>query len=69
MALTDFQRDICLVLAARRRASGESYVAGGLALNELLRLPRRSRDMDLFHDTEQALAATSPADRAPANAC
>jgi len=64
MALTDFQRDVCRILAARRRDGGESYVAGGLALNELLRQPRRSRDVDLFHDTEAALAATWPADRA-----
>ena len=64
MALTSFQRDICRILAERRRSGGESYVAGGLALNELLRQPRRSRDVDLFHDTEAALAATWPADRA-----
>ncbi len=64
MALTAFQRDVCRLLAARRRAGGESYVAGGLALNELLRQPRRSRDMDLFHDTAEALAATWLADRA-----
>ncbi|TAN39012.1 MAG: hypothetical protein EPN23_00805 [Verrucomicrobia bacterium] len=64
MALTAFQRDICRILAVRRHVGGESYVAGGLALNELLRQPRRSRDVDLFHDTEQALAATWVADRA-----
>ncbi|MCX7008454.1 MAG: nucleotidyl transferase AbiEii/AbiGii toxin family protein, partial [Kiritimatiellaeota bacterium] len=64
MALTSFQRDVCRILAARRRNGGESYVAGGLALNELLHQPRRSRDVDLFHDTEAALAATWPADRA-----
>jgi len=64
MALTSFQRDICRILAERRRNGGESYVAGGVALNELLRQPRLSRDVDLFHDTEAALAATWPADRA-----
>ena len=31
MALTTFQRDVCRLLAGRRIASGESYVAGGAA--------------------------------------
>lgn len=64
MALTDLQRRICLLLADHRRRSGESYVAGGVALNELLRSRRLSHDVDLFHDTEAALAATWAADRA-----
>ena len=63
MALTAYQRDICRLLADNRLRSGESYVAGGAALNELLRAPRLSRDIDLFHDTEQALAASWTADR------
>ncbi len=63
MALTAFQRDICRLLAGNRLRSGESYVAGGGALNELLRAPRLSRDIDLFHDTEAALAASWAADR------
>ena len=58
MALTPFQRDVCRLLADRRIASGESYVAGGAALNERLSTSRLSRDLDLFHDTEEALAAT-----------
>lgn len=57
MAHTSFQRDVCRILATRRRSGGESYVAGVLALNELRCQPRRSRDVDLFHDTEAALAA------------
>ena len=40
------------------------YVAGGAALNELLRAPLISRDIDMFHDTEEALAASWEADRA-----
>lgn len=63
MALTLFQRDVCRLLADTRLRSGESYVAGGAALNELLRAPRLSRDIDLFHDTEAALAASWAADR------
>ncbi len=63
MALTDLQRDICRLLAAHRIESGESYVAGGAALNEILGAPRISRDVDLFHDTAAALEAAWSADR------
>ena len=63
MALTELQRAICRLLADRRRRSGESYVAGGAALNQLLAAPRLSNDIDLFHDSEEALAATWAADR------
>ncbi len=63
MPLTDFQRRLCRLLAENRIRSGESYVAGGAALNELLSASRRSRDIDLFHDTTEALAASWWADR------
>jgi hypothetical protein len=63
MALTSFQRSVCRLLAGNRLRSGESYVAGGAALNTLLRASRLSRDIDLFHDTEEALAAAWTADR------
>jgi hypothetical protein len=63
MALTTLQRDVCRALADRRRASGESYVAGGAALQEALSTLRLSRDIDIFHDTAQALAAAWEADR------
>jgi hypothetical protein len=64
MALTALQQRICRDLADQRKASGESYVAGGGALNELLAGQRRSRDVDLFHDTQAALAASWVKDRA-----
>lgn len=64
MALTTLQRRICLLLAEQRKRGGESYVAGGAALNEVLAGARRSRDVDLFHDTEEALAVTWQRDRA-----
>lgn len=64
MALTPLQRDICRLLADRRVRSGESYVAGAVALNELLGGRRLSRDIDFFHDTEEAVAASWEADRA-----
>jgi len=38
-------------------------VAGGAALNEVLGASRRSKDLDLFHDTEEALAASWESDR------
>ncbi len=62
MALTQFQRDI-LRLLAPSRLERESYVAGGVALNTQLLAPRRSRDIDLFHDTIEAVAKTVEADR------
>ncbi len=64
MAITPFQRIVCRLLAETRIASGESYVAGGVALNELLAAPRRSRDIDFFHDTDTALQVSWDADRA-----
>jgi hypothetical protein len=64
MALSLFQRDVCRLLARNRLASGESYLAGGATLNELLAAPRLSRDLDIFHDTEEALAASWRTDRA-----
>lgn len=45
MALTDFQRRLCRLLADNRIGAGESYVAGGAALNELIAGPRISRDI------------------------
>lgn len=64
MALSALQRAICRLLADQRIASGESYVAGGSALNELMRAPRRSNDIDLFHDADEALATSWANDRA-----
>jgi hypothetical protein len=64
MALTALQRRVCLLLADERKRSGESYVAGGVALNEIVAGARRSRDIDLFHDTETALVATWANDHA-----
>lgn len=63
MALTTYQRTICRLIAQHRIQNGESYVAGGVALNAVLQAPRVSRDIDLFHDTEEALAVTWEADR------
>jgi hypothetical protein len=63
MALTAFQRAVCRLLAEHRIRTGESYVAGGVALNELLGGDRVSRDIDLFHDTEEAVEHSWTTDR------
>ncbi|MCA1585725.1 MAG: hypothetical protein LC791_13485 [Acidobacteria bacterium] len=63
MALTAFQRRIVRLLADRRRSGGESYIAGGVALNVALAAHRVSRDVDLFHDTAEAVAMSFEADR------
>ena len=63
MALSDFQRRICRLIADNRIAAGEGYLAGASALNELLAAPRVSRDLDRFHDTEAAVAHGWDADR------
>lgn len=64
MALSTFQRDVCRLLARNRLENGASYLAGGAALNDLLLSARLSRDLDVFHDTLEALEATWWADRA-----
>jgi hypothetical protein len=63
MALTEIQKNICRLIAENRIASGESYVAGAAALNELIQAPRVSRDVDLFHDSDEALLSSWDADR------
>ncbi|MCC7139148.1 MAG: nucleotidyl transferase AbiEii/AbiGii toxin family protein [Planctomycetes bacterium] len=64
MALTEFQLAVCRLIAHRRMAEGESYVAGGAALNALAAAPRVSRDIDLFHDTADAVESSFEGDRA-----
>ena len=52
MALTDLQMRIMQRLASNR--SETSYLAGGVILN--LNWPRRSDDIDIFHDTDEEVA-------------
>jgi hypothetical protein len=52
MALTDLQMRIMQRLASNR--SETSYLAGGVILN--LSWPRRSDDIDIFHDTDEEVA-------------
>ena len=63
MALTPLQRDVCRLLAEGRRRHRDSYVAGGVALSVALRSHRLSRDVDLFHDTTEAVARSWDRDR------
>lgn len=63
MSLTAFQRQVCRLLAEARVASGEGYMAGGATLNELLAGGRISRDLDLFHDSEEAVGSAWDTDR------
>jgi hypothetical protein len=63
MALTPLQREICRSLAAARRASGEAYVAGGVALTTILGSSRLSEDIDIFHDAAEAVRTSFEADR------
>jgi hypothetical protein len=64
MALTEFQRTLCRLISRHRIELGESYVAGGVALSALIRSARISRDIDLFHDTREAVQKAWDADRA-----
>ena len=63
MAITEFQRAVCRLMARQRVESGVSYVAGGTALNTLTDSPRQSRDIDIFHDAREAVAISWAADR------
>jgi hypothetical protein len=60
MALTQLQSDILRALAKNRSAS--SYLAGGLMLNK--NWPRRSDDIDIFHDSDEQVTDAAKADLA-----
>ncbi|MDD2709128.1 MAG: nucleotidyl transferase AbiEii/AbiGii toxin family protein [Verrucomicrobiae bacterium] len=62
MPLTGFQRDILRLLAGNRNP--DSYVAGGIVLNQTPATPRFSKDIDVFHDAETLVAAAATADAA-----
>ena len=60
MALTALQRDVCRLLADNRIVSGESYVAGDAALNELL---EEARDViERLPPDESGRCVLGPAD-------
>lgn len=63
MALTQLQRRICQLVAAGRDGA-RSYVAGGIALNAVTSASRVSFDIDLFHDSQEAVKESARRDRA-----
>jgi len=64
MALTQLQSDILRCLAKNR--SERSYLAGGLMLNK--NWPRRSDDIDIFHDTDEEVTEAAKRDIATLDA-
>jgi hypothetical protein len=64
VALAPFQLTLCRLIAARRISIGDGDVAVSAALNALIGSSRLSRDVDLFHDTAQAVAVSFDGDRA-----
>jgi hypothetical protein len=60
MPLGDFESEVLHLLAARR--SPDSYVGGATVLHQSPDSPRASRDVDLFHDEEEAVNAAAQAD-------
>ena len=64
MAVTAFQSEVLRLIAKNRVANGETYVAGGLALNHLLNRPRVSNDIDVFNNSYEAMTAAADMDSA-----
>jgi hypothetical protein len=62
MPLTQFQADIFKVISANRNP--DSYVAGGIVIHRDATSLRYSDDIDLFHDTSQAVIASAELDAA-----
>jgi len=62
MPLTAFQREVFATLRGGR--SAESFVFGATVLNAEPGTPRYSRDIDLCHTAEEAVAASALADEA-----
>ncbi|CAN5558396.1 hypothetical protein BH20VER3_BH20VER3_06650 [soil metagenome] len=60
MPLTPFQQEVLRLLARFR--SPESYLAGGLVVNQGRATPRFSDDLDIFHDTEEAVGQSAEKD-------
>lgn len=62
MPLTAFQHEVFATL--RRSRSPDSFVFGATVLNATAKTPRYSRDIDLCHDLENAVAESAAADEA-----
>jgi hypothetical protein len=55
MPIAEFERNILKLLAGHRNP--ESFLAGGTVLHQAADTPRTSEDLDVFHDTEEAVQA------------
>ncbi len=62
MPLGDFEREVLRLLAANRNP--DSFVAGATVLHQSPDSPRRSEDVDVFHDQPEALLSAYEADTA-----
>lgn len=62
MPLGDFEREVLRLLAANRNP--DSFVAGATVLHQSPDSPRRSEDVDVFHDQPEALLTAYGADTA-----
>ena len=60
MPLTEFQMGVLRLLKQHR--SPDSYVAGGAAIHRAPASLRRSRDVDFFHSTDEAVVSSAQAD-------
>jgi hypothetical protein len=60
MPLTQFQADVFRIISRNRNP--DSYVAGATLIHRNASSPRYSRDIDLFHDALEAVAASAKAD-------
>jgi len=60
MPLGGFEREVLRLLAANRNP--DSFVAGATVLHQAPASPRRSEDIDLFHDTQVSLGQAFDAD-------
>jgi|GEM_PF-3523328 hypothetical protein len=60
MPLGDFEREVLRALAANRNP--DSFIAGATVLHQRDESPRRSEDVDVFHDLPEALLLAYEAD-------
>ena len=60
MPLTAFQQEVLRLLARFR--SPESYLAGGVVVNQKADTPRFSEDLDIFHDAEAEVERAAESD-------
>ena len=58
--LTDFQKTVLHILSQNRNP--ESYVAGGILLNQAVDTPRFSDDVVVFHDLAESVASSARVD-------